>query len=250
MTFNKKYARYYDLFNHEKNYGKECDFVQETFRRFSGTPIKTILDLGCGTGLHDKEFSERGYKITGLDLSEDMIEIAKERNPSSEFVVGDMSNFSLNKKFDAIITMFSAMGYLTENNQIANFFDSVKKHINRGGLLIIDVWNGLGVMHELPTSREKTAQIGNLKITRKSFPILDVKNHVNRVKFNVKVFDRENLIDDYDENHKVRFFFPQELGKYMEDAGFELIHVCPSYRIDSEITEKDWNIVLVARLKN
>ena len=249
MKFQKKYAEYYDLFNKGKDYGKECDFVQEVFRRFSGTPIKTVLDLGCGTGLHDKEFSERGYKITGLDLSEDMIEIAKERNPSVVFLAGDMSNFNLNKKFAAIITMFSAMGYLTENKQIEGFFKSVKNHLTENGLLILDVWNGLGVMNEIPTSREKTIEIENLKITRKSFPNLDVKNHLNNVKFNVKVFENGKVIDDYDENHKVRFFFPQELGKYMEEAGFGLIHLCPSYDLDSNLTEKHWNMILVAKLK-
>ncbi|MEK6898215.1 MAG: methyltransferase domain-containing protein [Nanoarchaeota archaeon] len=249
MIFDKKYAGYYDLFNGGKDYGKECDFIEEIFRRFSGMPIKSVLDLGCGTGLHDKKLSERGYNITGLDISDEMIEIARARNPLSKFVVEDMSNFNLNKKFDAIICMFSALGYLTENKQIEEFFNSVTMHLKENGLLILDVWNGLGVIHELPTSREKTAQVGDLKIIRKSFPTLDVKNHINYVKFDVKIFDNENLIDKYDENHKVRFFFPRELKKYIEDAGFELLHLCPSYAVDSELTEKNWNMVLIAKLK-
>ena len=91
---------------------------------------------------------------------------------------------------------------------------------------------------------------GNLKIVRKSFPDLDSKNHINNVRFNVKVFENGRLIDDYNENHKVRFFFPQELKKYLEDAGFKLLHLCPSYELDSNLTEKHWNMVLVARLKN
>ncbi len=250
MNFDKKYAKYYDLFNQGKDYTKECDFLEMVFRKYSKKQIKTILDLGCGTGLHDKELSKRGYKITGLDLSSEMIEIAKEKNPTEEFTVGNMSNFHLDgKKFDAIISMFSSMGYLTENKQIESFLNSVKKHLDKDGLLILDVWNGLGVMHELPTGREKTAEAGNLKIVRKSFPNLDSKNHINNVRFNVKVFENELLIDEYEENHKVRFFFPQELKKYLEDAGFELVHLCPSYDVNSELTEKNWNMILIARLK-
>ncbi|MBI2043103.1 methyltransferase domain-containing protein [Candidatus Pacearchaeota archaeon] len=248
MTYDEKYAKYYDRFNEGKDYVKEVEFVSEVLKKF-GANERKILDLGCGTGLHEKEFSRRGYDMMGLDLSGEMIEIASERNPKCKFVVGDMSDFCLNEKFDAIISMFSAMGYLTENQQIEGFFNSVKKHLKENGLLVLDVWNGLGVMNELPISREKSAKIGNLKIVRRSFPDLDSKNHINKVRFNVKIFDGEKLIEEYDENHKVRFFFPQELKKYLEDAGFELLHLCPSYDLNSELTEKHWNMILVARLK-
>jgi len=250
MNFNKKYAEYYDLFNSGKDYSKECDFLELVFKKYSKKPVKSIFDLGCGTGLHDGELSKRGYRITGLDLSREMIDIARGRNPNDEFIVGDMSNFNLNQKFDAVICMFSAMGYLTKNRQIESFFSSVKNHLNIGDLIILDVWNGLGVMNELPTSREKIAKMENLRIVRKSFPDLDSKNHINNVKFLVKVFEKKKLIDEYEENHKVRFFFPQELRKYAEDAGFEILHLCPSFDFDKKVTEKDWNIVLVARLKN
>src|SRR4030042_1941738 len=236
MGFDKKYARYYDLFNSGKDYSKECDFLEEIFKRF-GNKIQTILDLGCGTGLHDLELSKRGYEITGLDLSNEMIEIAREKVPNVRFEVADMSNFNLNEKFDAIICMFSSLGYLIENKQIESFFKSVKNHLKENGLLIIDCWNGLAVMHELPSSREKSADIEELKIIRKSFPNLDPKNHINNVRFNVKIFQNNSLIDEYEEPHKVRFFFPKELEKYMNDEGFGLIQICPSYSLDKEISE-------------
>ncbi len=250
MTFNKKYAGYYEKFNDGKDYSKEVEFLHQIFKKYSENPVKKILDLGCGTGIHAKWLALKEDEIVGVDLSPDMIEIAKAKNiPHSEFFVGDMSKFDLNRKFDSVISMFSAMGYLTDNKQIEGFFNSVKKHLNKNGLLVLDVWNGLGVMNELPTSREKSSEKDGLKIVRKSFPDLDSKNHTNNVRFNVKVFGNGNLIEDYNENHKVRFFFPQELKKYLEDAGFELVHLCPSFEFDKEVTEKNWNIVLVARLK-
>lgn len=256
-TFKTDYAEYYDLFNKGKYYSNEIDFLERVFKKFSKSPVKNILDLGCGTGLHTKELINRGYEVVGLDLSKEMIEIAKKRNPEAKFYVGDMSNFDLVKneeKFDSIICMFSSLGYLTENSQIESFFKSCKVHLKENGLFILDVWNGLGVMHELPTSREKTSEIPdmNLKITRKSFPELDSKNHINNVKFNVKVFELSSnkLIKEYEENHKVRFFFPLEIKKYMEDAGFELIHLCPSFEIDNELTEKHWNMIVVVMVND
>ena len=55
-------------------------------------------------------------------------------------------------------------------------------------------------------------------------------------------------IEEYEEMNKVRFFFQKELEKYMNDEGFELIHLCPSYDLDKELTEKDWNMVMVGKL--
>ena len=248
MTFKKRYAEYYDLFNNGKDYTKECDFLEEVFRKYLKVPVKSILDLGCGTGMHDKELISRGYNVTGIDLSQEMIEIAKQRVPKAKFRVGDMANFELDEKFDVILTMFAAIGYLTKNKQLEDFFNNVKKYLKEDGMLIIDCWNGLGVLRELPSIREKSAEVEGLKITRKSFPELDAKNHINNVKFKVKVFKEEKLIDEYYENHKVRFFFPKELEKYAT-KNFELIKLCPSYELNEELTENNWNMVLVFKKK-
>lgn len=248
-TFDKKYTEYYELFNKGKNYSNEVEFLEKVFQKYGGN-IKKILDLGCGTGMHAELLASKGYEITGLDLSKEMIDIAKSKNiPNTEFIVGEMSNFNLNKKFDVVICMFAAMGYLTENEQIESLFKSIKNHLNPNGLLILDIWNGLGVMNELPTSREKSSEIEGLKIVRRSFPDLDVENHINNVKFKVKVSKKDDIIDEYEENHKVRFFFPKELRKYLEDESFEISKICPSYELDKEISEEDWNIVLISRLK-
>lgn len=245
-SFDEKYAKYYDLFNEGKDYEKECDFLEEIFKKFGGE-VKTILNLGCGTGMHDLELSKRGYEMTGLDLSEEMIKIAKKRCPEINFIVGDMSNFNIDKKFDAVICMFSSLGYLIEDKQIEDFLKSVKKHLNKNGLLIIDCWNGLGVLHELPSSREKIVELNGLKIIRKSFPNLDIKQNIIDVRFNIKVLKDESLIKEYEEMNKVRFFFPKELERYMNNEGFELIYLCPLYNLDKRLTEKDWNMMLVAK---
>jgi|ETNmetMinimDraft_2_1059921.scaffolds.fasta_scaffold30194_2 SAM-dependent methyltransferase len=248
MVYDKDYAKYYDLFYKGKDYSEEVDFLKKILDRFGRKPVK-ILNLGCGTGAHDKDLVNEGYRITGMDLSEEMIAIAKNKVPDAKFVVGDIANFELNEKFDVIICMFSVLGYLNENKQIKGFFDSCKRHLSDGGLLILDVWNGLGVMRELPTSREKSVEIGELRIVRKSYPDLDPTNHLNKIRFNVKVFDNGELIKDYDEDHKVRFFFPLEIRKYMEDVGFEVKHLCPSFEIDKKLGF-EWNMVVVGELKS
>ena len=80
--------------------------------------IKTILDMGCGTGGHALLLAERGYGVTGIDMSESMLSIAKEKarkaNISVDLFEGDIREFNTAKKFDAIISMFAVMGYPLE----------------------------------------------------------------------------------------------------------------------------------------
>lgn len=245
MAYDRNYAKYYDLFNTGKDYEIEVDFLEKVFERFGKKPIK-ILDLGCGTGMHDKLLSEKGYEVNGVDLSEEMVSIARRNVPSGNFVVADISNFQMGEKYDVIICMFSVLGYLTENKQLEGFFRSCKNHLSENGLLILDVWNGLGVMRELPSSRTKEVEMDGLKIIRTSYPDLDLNKHINHVRFNVRIFENENLVDEKDEKHSVRFFFPQELKKYMGDAGLQLIHSCPSFELDKRL-EYEWNMVLVCK---
>lgn len=248
-AFDKKYAEYYDMFNQGKNYREECDFLETMFKKYSSNEVKSILDLGCGTGLHDLELSKRGYEVTGLDLSENMIEVANSRkNEKLTFHIGDMSNFFLNKKFDACICMFAAFGYLNDNSQIKSAIDCIKSHLNPGGLFIFDAWNGLGVMKELPTSRTKTAQANDLNIIRRSHPTLLPVEHICKVRFDVTVLKDNNLVDSYSEDHNMRFFFPQELKKYLEDAGFQVMEICSAFSPGSSLSENDWNMAIVAKL--
>ena len=73
------YSKYYDLIYKDKDYQREADFVISLIRRYC-PGAKSILSLGCGTGNHDFLFSQSGYEVTGVDLSEEMIRIANIKN--------------------------------------------------------------------------------------------------------------------------------------------------------------------------
>lgn len=75
MGVFKKYAKYYDLFNKDKDYGKEADYVHALIQKYA-PDAKAILDLGCGTGQHDFFLAEKGYSVIGVDMSEEMLSIA------------------------------------------------------------------------------------------------------------------------------------------------------------------------------
>ncbi len=102
-----KYGEYYDVIYGMKNYDGECESLIGYFERFSEKKIKSILDVGCGTGNHSIRFAEKGYEVVGIDLSEVMINQAKDKARKKglqvRFYVKDMRGFSLEKRFDAAL---------------------------------------------------------------------------------------------------------------------------------------------------
>jgi len=106
MVFDEKYADAYDVLYQDKNYEKECDFLEALFEKYNYKP-KTILDLGCGTGGHAIILAKRGYKVTGIDQSKHMLKIAghkaKEAGVDIEFIKTDITNATIKRKYDAVI---------------------------------------------------------------------------------------------------------------------------------------------------
>lgn len=97
-------------------------------------PKGTILDLGCGTGEPIAQFFiEKGFKVTGVDGSQKMIELCKKRFPSESWIVSDMRNINLQQQFDAILAWHSFF-HLDHDSQ-RNMFKRFSSHIKPGGVL-------------------------------------------------------------------------------------------------------------------
>lgn len=115
MVF-KDYAKYYNLLYSDKDYKKETDYIESLIRRYLPDNNNLVLDAGCGTGKHAILLAERGYHVTGIDRSEEMIGIADEnRNDNSDFHVMDITHFELDTRFDVVISLFHVASYQTSN---------------------------------------------------------------------------------------------------------------------------------------
>ena len=138
MNVFQSYANYYDLIYQDKDYQAECDFLESIFSKYFSKPVRTILDLGCGTGKHDLILQKEGYKITGVDNSKEMLKIAKAnlKNADINYIEGDIRNINLNKKFDVIISLFHVFSYLTSNEDLDSAFSTVQKHLKENGICI------------------------------------------------------------------------------------------------------------------
>lgn len=79
------YSNYYDLIYKDKDYSAEVYFIDSVIKKYAKGSVKTIFDLGCGTGSHAFLLAEKGYNVTGVDMSEDMLSIEKKKNSCGFF---------------------------------------------------------------------------------------------------------------------------------------------------------------------
>jgi SAM-dependent methyltransferase len=102
---------------------------------------RRILDLGCGVGRHTGRLLLRGYEVIGLDISAPVLEVARSTYPSGIFVLGDFRDFSLRARFDVVVIMWTTFNYLGRESEVRSFYASARRHLLRGGILVIDVAN-------------------------------------------------------------------------------------------------------------
>jgi len=93
-----------------------------------------LLDVACGTGLEDR-YLKKSFDVTGLDLNNGVLRIARKRNPDVTYLRGDMRDFRLNTTYD-VITCFDAMCYLQTYEELRKTISNFHRHLKPGGLLI------------------------------------------------------------------------------------------------------------------
>jgi SAM-dependent methyltransferase len=247
------YGEYYDIFYSDKDYEKECDFIEGIFRAYSLKPAKSILDVGCGTGGHSVLLARRGYKVSGIDASRVMISKAREKSKGHgsglTFQTADIRKFDLKKRFDACISMFAVLNYITETDGILKALGNIRRHLKPGSIFTFDFWNGLAVLRILPSDRIKVIEAGRMRVIRTVHPEMDALHHICKSHYHVLATQGGKILNEFKETHVVRYFFPQEIAHYLDDAGFELLKFCPFLNLNGTVDENEWNVTAIARAR-
>ncbi len=117
----------------------QCDFVVSALDLQPGA---RILDLCCGQGRHSVELARRGFKVTGFDLSEYLLGMARERAKVAgvevEFVRGDMREIPWDSEFDAVVNLFTSFGYLESDEEDESVIRSIRRSLRPGGQVLVD----------------------------------------------------------------------------------------------------------------
>lgn len=250
-VFGSLYADIYDSIYRNKDYDEECNIIRTLFNSYGDGCILSVLDLGCGTGNHALRLADMGYRVAGVDRSEEMLDIARVKSEEKGLPIalyhGDIKSVAIDQMFDAAILMFAVLGYQTTNNDLIQTLRNVRRHLRVGGLLVFDVWYGPAVLSQKPGERVSVAEGEDTTIIRLSSGVLDTLRHVCDVRFKAYKIEKRQLVDEATEVHRMRFFFPQEIAFFLESAGFEVTHMGPFPEREGELSDLTWNALVVAR---
>jgi len=244
MNNFKNYSAYYNLFYANKDYEKEASYINQLIKTHH-PKAKNILNLGCGTGKHDIELAKLGYYIMGVDLSKEMITIAKAENPDTakiKFKEADVRTLRLNKKYDVVVALFHVMSYQTTNEDLFAIFETAKVHLNKGGIFIFDCWYGPGVLSDPPVSRIRRLQNANVEILRLAEPVQYYDKNIVDVNYEIRVKDKKNLTEEIiNETHTIRYLFLPEITIFSK--GFIMLN---NYTwLTTNTPKNDWYIVSI-----
>ena len=249
------FAKYYDDIYHDKKYDKETRFLIRIFKQFGLKNTKKILDLACGTGTHSIELAKKKFEISGIDFSQTAINLANRKinNPKLKvvFTQDDMRTFCIPDKFDACISMFGGMCYLTNKTSLVKTLKNIANHLKPGGLFIFDFWNGNAVLHQKPSTVVKTISLKNKRIIRIATPNVDLKKHTCDIDYHCLVLNKKNILDEFSEIHKIKYFFLEELKNILDKNGFSTIKIVSNsdYNLNpkNKIFSKSWYLTIIAK---
>jgi SAM-dependent methyltransferase len=228
MTTFKAYARYYDLLYRDKDYGAEVEYLNKLIQ--TNLPgAATLLDLGCGTGNHDFPLRQKGYRVTGIDISGENIALAREKLDAQggpvdgiHFMDADICDIRLHRRFDAVISVFHVMSYLTTNGELLAAFKTAAEHLVPGGIFIFDCWYGPAVLTELPATRVKRVAQEGLVLTRIAEPEIHFNKNCVDVHYELIAEKEHNTVQRIAETHRMRYLFQPEIESWLAAAGLEL----------------------------
>jgi len=229
-------ATYYDLiYHHLVDYESQSDYLEKIFEKHSEKKISSILDVACGTGNFSFILAERGYKVTGIDLSNEMIEVAQQKKSAKsanpEFFNMDMRRLNLSRKYDAAVVLFGGFGYLLSYLEVKDFLSSTKKYLGGENLLIFEFWQNSAISPQaLSPSGHKTwerfedEKNGRLLI-RLDTSKYDPQFNLLTAKFDFYVLENisKTISDFFSETHILRIYSISEMRHLLEENNYKSI---------------------------
>ena len=137
QMLHNQLAKYYDKVYAFKDYLDEAVRLQNIIIKYVESGGNSLLDVGCGTGLHLKYLKD-DFLCTGVDVSKSMLKIARKNVKGVTFKEADMKTLRLGKQFDVITCLLSSIGYVKTTGSLEKTIQNFAKHLKKGGLVLIE----------------------------------------------------------------------------------------------------------------
>lgn len=210
-AFQEDYLRIYAHRTDEAAYTEVLKIIQLLNMK---SPAR-VLDLCCGNGRHSRALTREGFKVTGVDLSEYLLEAAREASPelNIRYEESDVRELAFQDEFDYVLNLFTSFGYFEEIEENIKAFYSIHRALKQGGQFLIDFLNPDYVkLHLVPESQREVDQ---LLITEKR-SIMG-----QQVIKQIEVVDRGE-VRQYEE--RVNLFSKEQMEEMLREAGLTVRH--------------------------
>jgi len=210
-------AKYYDLIYSFKNYRKEANRIKALISKHKKSHGNELLDVACGTGHHLKYLRGR-YSCTGVDISEELLDIAKKNMKGVAFERADMTKLNLGQEFDVITCLFSSIGYVKTYSKLKTTIQSFARHLKTGGVLIIEPWftkraYRIGSPH-MTTYGGKDVKIARLNVSK-------IRGNVSVMDMHYLIAGRDKDVKHFVDRHELGLFEVDKTLRIMKDAGLQ-----------------------------
>ncbi len=216
-----KSVRFYDAIYSWKDYKAESTKLQDLIQQHKQTDGSNLLDVACGTGGHIPYLSEH-YTIEGLDLDEEMLNIAQQQHPQVTFHHGNMMDFDLGKQYDVITCLFGSIGYLPNIKALNNTITNFKHHLKPGGVILMEPWLTPDKFENDKRISMLTVDEADMKICRMTHVVIEKKQSI--LHMNYLVGTPSNGVQHLAEQHDMTLFTHDEYRTAFEQTGLETIY--------------------------
>jgi SAM-dependent methyltransferase len=214
----RRSAACYDALYGRKDYETEAALVERIVLE-RNSRARTLLDVACGSGKHLERLRGR-FEVEGLDLSQDLLVLARERLPGVPLHLGDMTGFELGRRFDAVTCLFSAIGYVVTEKRLRQAVAQMARHLEASGVLIVEPWLApdafvAGGPHAVFVDEPelKVARIG----------MNEVEGTLSTLDFHYLVGTPEG-VESFTERHELGLFTRRQYLRAFEAAGLRAEH--------------------------
>lgn len=225
---------YYHILYKDRDYSEAQGFMDNLSNYLNLPDNGKILDLACGKGRHSVYLNKLGYDVTGVDLSEQSINYAKQyENDTLKFKVHDMSK-PLNDKFDAVFNLFTSFGYFDDESCNLNTIKAIKSELNEFGFGVIDFMNTNYVTSNLVAQDIKSVDGIDFYQKRRAengFIMKDISFEIDGEKFNFQECVRAFILEDFE--------------NLFEKAGVHLLDVFGDYNLNKYLSESSERLIMI-----
>ncbi|NLA47208.1 MAG: methyltransferase domain-containing protein [Firmicutes bacterium] len=225
------FAGIYDRIMEGVDYEGWADYIESLLQRFNRQP-RSLLDLACGTGSSSLPFAARGYRVTGLDLSEEMLQVARAKAAAAGLQVNfcrmDLRELRLAEQYDLALLFQDGLNYLLTDKELLQAFSGVRKLLQPGGLFIFDLTR--------PSLRARNGQPSVYWADEEDFSLIwesryDKTTETWEVFLTVFEIEEGGLYRKFQERHREKDYPPDLVCRLLEEAGFRLLEIFPTFRL-------------------